>query len=340
MSGLTLGLPGELAGDSVRVSGSGAFGSKNAGSNIAYNINSMSLLGPDAGNYYLSSGALSGTNGVITPKPITVSGITANNKVYDGTTEATLTTSGSILNGVLAGDTVAFDGAGYSALFGDRNVGTAKSVTVTGLLLTGTDAGNYTLTQPAGLTASITPRPLTITAVSDTKTYDGTTQATVAPIVSGSLVSGDRFSVLGEQYASGQTGTGLALIPVVGIDDGNGGANYVLTLVDNNTGQIFPSLDLAGPGASNVTSRLNGDSGARTNLTGTSSGSRSSDLASSTPEGCNRPDATGGVSSDVPGISGNTRGHCAAGAGQIGLIQVVSTGIRLPPGLTAGQDLR
>jgi hypothetical protein len=153
-------------------------------------------------------------------------------------------------------------------------------------------------------------------------------------------VSGDRFTVLGEQYASSGMGTGLTLVPLVGIDDGNGGANYALTLVDNNAGQILPSLDLAGLGASNVTSRLNGDSGTTTNLTDVNPGSRSSDFASSTLEGCNRSDAASSVGSDGHGPSDNTRGHCAAGAEEIGLIQVVSTGIRLPARLTTGQDFR
>ena len=56
-----------------------------------------------------------------------------------------------------------------------------KAVTVTGTSLTGTDAGNYTVSNPSGLTANITPA--TISAVNgitaDTKTYDATTGATL-----------------------------------------------------------------------------------------------------------------------------------------------------------------
>jgi hypothetical protein len=333
MTGLILGLPGELLGDSVQVNGSGAFSSKNAGSNIGYNINSMSLIGADAGNYYLGSSSLSGPNGVITPKPITVDGITANNKVYDGTIAATLTTAGSVLNGIVAGDTVAFDGTNYSALFGDKNAGTAKSVSVSGLSLTGTDAGNYSLTQPAGLTANITPRALTVTAVSATKPYDGTTRATATPILSGSLVSGDRFTLLGEEFASSGMGAGLTLIPLVGIDDGNGGANYAVTLVDNNAGRILPGVDLAGL-AANVTSRLNGDSGPRTNLADSSSGSRSSDSASRAVEPC---DQSGTGHADESSATGS---DCATTAEQTALIQIVSSGIRLPPRFTTSGDIR
>ena len=74
------------------------------------------------------------------------------------------------------------------------------------------------------MTGVINPRSLTVTAVPNSKPYDGTTSATAMPIVSIGLVSGDRFTVLGEQYASSGTEAGLTLIPLVGIDDGNGGA--------------------------------------------------------------------------------------------------------------------
>lgn len=91
---------------------------------------------------------------------VTITGITAQNKVYDGTLAATLT--GGTLNGVTAGDNVQLDMTGVTAKFADKAVGTDKAVTVTGSFrLTGEDAYKYTLTQPTsaelGLTASITP---------------------------------------------------------------------------------------------------------------------------------------------------------------------------------------
>lgn len=88
--------------------------------------------------------------------PVTISGITAQNKVYDGTDTAELT--GGTLNGVTAGDDVQLDMTGVTAKFADKAVGT-KAVTVTGSFrLTGEAAYKYTLTQPdlSGLKASIT----------------------------------------------------------------------------------------------------------------------------------------------------------------------------------------
>lgn len=91
---------------------------------------------------------------------VTISGIAAQNKVYDGTLAATIT--GGTLNGVAEGDNVQLDMTGVTAKFADKAVGTDKAVTVTGSFrLTGEDAYKYTLTQPTsaelGLTASITP---------------------------------------------------------------------------------------------------------------------------------------------------------------------------------------
>ena len=79
----------------------------------------------------------------ITRKSVTVTGITANNKVYDGTTTATLNTSGAIFNGIIAGDTLTL--ATATGNFVNANVGSGKTVNITGLVLGGADAINYTL---------------------------------------------------------------------------------------------------------------------------------------------------------------------------------------------------
>jgi hypothetical protein len=64
---------------------------------------------------------------------------------------------------VISGDTVNLNKTGATGAFADKNVGTAKVVTVSGLALTGADAGNYLVTQPTA-TANITARDLTVSA--------------------------------------------------------------------------------------------------------------------------------------------------------------------------------
>src|SRR5204862_292626 len=116
----------------------------------------------------------------ITAKNLTINGALGNNKQYDGNTTATVDFSGASLVGVIGLDTVSIKGTGYSASFATKTVGTAKAVTVLGVTLSGGDAGNYTVSQPSGLTADITAKNLTISgALGNNKQYDGNTTATV-----------------------------------------------------------------------------------------------------------------------------------------------------------------
>ena len=87
----------------------------------------------------------------ITPAGLTVTGVTAANKVYDGTTSARIDTTGATLHGVLASDTgnVTLVTNGASGVFADESVGAGKLVRISGLTLSGSAAGNYALTQPA-----------------------------------------------------------------------------------------------------------------------------------------------------------------------------------------------
>jgi hypothetical protein len=90
----------------------------------------------------------------VNPKNLTISGLTANNKTFDGTTTATLSGTPTLV-GIVGSDAVTVSGS-PAANFSDALVGTGKTVTVTGYTLSGADAGKYTLSQPTGLTADIT----------------------------------------------------------------------------------------------------------------------------------------------------------------------------------------
>ena len=78
--------------------------------------------------------------------PLVISGsITASNKCYDGTTTAVIASRS--LTGVLAGDVVSYGGGTGS--FADKNAANGKTVTATGLSLSGPDASNYTVNSTA-----------------------------------------------------------------------------------------------------------------------------------------------------------------------------------------------
>ena len=60
------------------------------------------------------------------------------------------------MSGALSGDTVSLVTTGAAGTFASPDVGTGIVVTVSGLTMSGADAGNYTLTQPTA-TANISP---------------------------------------------------------------------------------------------------------------------------------------------------------------------------------------
>jgi hypothetical protein len=151
------------------------------------------LVGVDAGNYTTAPTTVA--NYVVTPKAITAT-VTAANKVYDGTTTATMTANSA---GIEVGDQVTVQGV--VGTFASKNVvrdGTgnaiAQAVTVsgTGVGLAGADGANYTLTNATNITATtaiITPVTLTGTIAAVTTTY-GTNAATGA-VSLGGVIAGD-----------------------------------------------------------------------------------------------------------------------------------------------------
>src|SRR5207247_2543431 len=150
--------------------GTATFANKNIGVGKTVTATGLSLSGTAAGNYQLASTSAT-TTADITAKGLTVSGVTANNKVYDAATTATLNVASAALVGVASGDDVTLNTGSAAGAFANANVGTAKSVTVSGLTLGGTAAANYTLTQPA-TTANITAATVTGSVAANNKTYD------------------------------------------------------------------------------------------------------------------------------------------------------------------------
>ena len=103
-------------------------------------------------------------------KAVTVSGITARNKVYDGKTNATLDCSNAKLDGVLENDTLTVTVTGT---FESANAGEQK-VKISGFKLGGDSAANYVPTAEGSqreTTATITAREATVTPDNKTKVY-------------------------------------------------------------------------------------------------------------------------------------------------------------------------
>ena len=99
----------------------------------------------------------------VSPKGVTITGLQAESKTYDGTAAAVITGTPA-LSGLMAGDDVTVDAARAAAAFADADAGTGKTVLLSGYALTGADAANYTLiAQPTGITADITKAAITVT---------------------------------------------------------------------------------------------------------------------------------------------------------------------------------
>ena len=114
-----------------------------------------------ASNYNITYTPVSGSL-TINAKAINVTGITANNKAYDGTTNATLNLAGAALSGVIGSDAVTLNTSGATGTFASQNVGNNVTVTISGLTTSGLDTGNYSLAQPtttANITPAIPPQP-------------------------------------------------------------------------------------------------------------------------------------------------------------------------------------
>ena len=126
----------------------------------------------------------------ITPATLSITGITGANKIYDGTTNATINGTASYVGLVPADAGLAVSGT-PSFNFNNKNQGISKPITVTGFASPST---NYTLTQPTGLTGDITPKTAIINIVANNKAYDGTTAATVLPS-SPSFISPDVVTI-------------------------------------------------------------------------------------------------------------------------------------------------
>lgn len=214
-----------ISGDAVSANYTAAsFNDRNAGAAKPVSVSGITITGTDAGNYTANTTAA--TTAAINPKNVT-GAFTAANKIYDGgiaATVATRTVQGRIGDDALVLTTGA-------ATFADKHVGSGKTVTWNGFALTGTDAGNYNLTNnSATAPAAITPRSLTATAAAENKRYDGTRAATVA--LGDNRLSGDAVT-LGHAPALFDTkdvGTNKDVtVSDIAITGGADAANYALS---------------------------------------------------------------------------------------------------------------
>jgi len=218
---------GEISGDNLTiVKGNASFNDKNVGTNKPVTFSGFSLIGADVNNYSVSVYEPISITANITAKPVTITGITASNKEYDGNIIATVTGTATV-SGKIGNDAVTV--ASGNASFNNKIVGNSKPVTFANFALDGADASNYKLlAQPANATANITPKSVTITGISaKNKTYDGNANATIAgtAVVIGTI-SGDNVGVTNGTASFTDINAGIGKLVTF--------ANFVLNGTDAN----------------------------------------------------------------------------------------------------------
>jgi len=221
---------GAVQGDDVSLSGGTAsFGSAAAGAGKTVTLSGASLSGNKASNYALS--AVAPTTANITPKQLTVTGLSAASKPYDGSAAAVVSGT-AVLSGAVSGDDVGLAGTA-SAAFANSNAGTGKTVAVSGLSLSGAAKDNYTLA-PVSLTADIAKVPLTVKAEDRSKGYDGQIFASSGhAVIFTGFIPGETAAVL---VGSLNFGGGAATATNAGqhaiTPGGLTSANYAITFID------------------------------------------------------------------------------------------------------------
>ena len=151
-------IAGLVGSETVSATGTASFNSRDVLTANLVTVDSTALAngtnGGLASNYTLAAGQT--VAATITPKALTVSGITAANKLFDGTTAATVNAAAATLNGLVAGDAVNVSATG---VFADKDAGSGKTVSLT-TSYAGAHVRNYGITDQAVTTADITPAPL------------------------------------------------------------------------------------------------------------------------------------------------------------------------------------
>ncbi|MEI6881234.1 MAG: YDG domain-containing protein, partial [Bacteroidota bacterium] len=253
----------------------------NAAVTGSYNSLNIVLSATGASNVNITTPA-SGNN--VSAATLTISGLSASAKAYDGTTTVSVTVGTLVFVGLQNGDAATVTGSPTYA-FATAGAGTAKAISQTGSYgasFTSGVIGNYTITQPS-LTANITAVALTITGLTGVnKVYDATTTATTTGTATYvGLVNGESFTVSGtpvRNFADANVGTAKT-ITITGYTAPS--ANYTVSQPAGLTADILKanqtitfgalaakttaSADFA-PGATSPTSGVNAISYTSSNL--------------------------------------------------------------------------
>ncbi|MCE5264275.1 MAG: YDG domain-containing protein, partial [Deltaproteobacteria bacterium] len=173
------------------------------------------------------------TTADINPKALTLAA-TAADKTYDGNASATVTGYG--LSGFVGTETVS--AGSTSALFDNKNAGTGKSVTISGITLANGDNGglaaNYAVANATTTTADVNPAALSITANDASKTYGQTIAFSGTEFASTGLQNNETVGSVslaspGAAATAGVAGSPYAIVPSGAAGGTFDAANYTIS---------------------------------------------------------------------------------------------------------------
>jgi hypothetical protein len=227
---------GLFAPDTISTYPTQAYDDWNVGNNKTISPSGLVIEDDNGGKNYIIT-YLPYNQGTIIPDTITVTAST-DVKTYDRTKTSN---ASPIVSGLITPDTISV--APFQS-FDDFNVGKIKNIIANGLVINdGNNGKNYSIIYKNN-TGEIKPINITVTAVSDNKTYDGTTNSSKMPLILGTTLSPDTITSLPNQSFSNRNAQTNKTITPAGllVNDGNNGANYSIQYIANNGGIISPKL--------------------------------------------------------------------------------------------------
>jgi len=283
-----------------------------ASTTVYVRLAAAASAGSKSGNITLTSSGATGINvatvaSTVSQKGITISGLSGVNKVYNGSTTATTSGTASY-SGLVNGESFSVTGT-PTAAFADANVGSGKSVTVSGYTA---PTANYSISQPTGLTANITAQGLTGSFTAANKTYDGTTAATVTGRSLTGKVGSDDVSLTGgtATFDTASAGSNKTVTLAGASLSGAAAANYSLGSVSTTTA----SITAVSLGSGDITITPVGDGSFTASATGVSgfsysySGRTASGVATSYGPSSSVPTAPGFYTVTATSTDGNYSG--------------------------------
>ena len=213
------------------------FSDKNVGEDKEVTLSGLTLGDnneqyPRRGNYRLNNSA--STKGVITKRPLTISGLKALNKVYDATSVATIDKENIVIDNLIGDDDVSVNATG---VYDSANVGDDKTVALI-YELTGEDASNYYVdesTSQMNAEASIYKKDLSVLKNNVDVEYDGKShKPSVTPV--------DSLDVT-IKYGLTEDEINLDESPEF-VDTGISSVYYRITAEDSNYNEATGTLDV------------------------------------------------------------------------------------------------